>query len=125
VLENGATENEPVLLTIPQAVTNGLIRGRYPWYQVADGDTFRAIIGCAEDAKTCNVKFNLDYIVEGETAIKTMATWNETWNGSVQSVVVDISGLAGKKVWFILTVAANGETRDNRAMWLAPRIINR
>lgn len=125
VLETGATDNEPALLTIPQAVTDGVIHGKYPWYTVVDGDNFRTVLGCADDAKTCNVKFNLDYILDGETTIRNLASWGKTWDGSIKSVTFDLSGLAGKKVRFVLTVVANGETRDNRAMWLAPRILHK
>lgn len=125
VLENGATDNEPALLMIPHAVTNGWIQGKYPWHTVVNGDTFRAVLGCAEDAKTCNVKFQLDYVLDGETTIRNLAAWDKTWDGTIKSVAFDLSFLAGKKVRFVLTVVANGETRDNRAMWLAPRIISK
>ena len=125
VLENGATDNEPVLLSVPKAVTNGLIHGKYPKYNVVAGDSFRAVLSCAENAKTCNVKFSLDYIQDGETTLKNIASWNKTWDGTVNSVVVDLTPLAGKRIRFLLTVSANGETRDNRAMWLAPRILHK
>jgi len=123
-LENGATDNEPALLTIPQAVTDGWIRGHYPWYVVENGDQFRTILFCAEDARTCTVKFKLEYILDGEETIRTMAAWDKVWDGSIHRIAIDLSSLAGKKVMFILTVLANGETRDNRAMWLAPRILH-
>lgn len=123
ILENGYKDDEPVLLTVPQNQTDGVIRGRYPSYTVQSGDHFRAVLGCANDAKSCSVKFELSYVVDGESAIQAAGTWTKSYDGNNLPVDLDLSSLAGKKVRFILTVFANGEMKDDRAQWLAPRII--
>lgn len=121
VLESGSTDDEPALLTVPQAVSDGVIRGKFPGYTVKDGDKFKAVIGCAYKAEQCDVKFQLDYQI-GSDSIQTLATWNEKYDGIFNSVSVDLSSLAGKQVNFILTVFANGVMQQDRALWLAPRI---
>lgn len=121
VLESGTADNEPALLTVPQAVSDGVIRGKFPGYTVKDGDMFKAVIGCAYKAEQCDVKFQLDYQI-GSDSIQTLATWSEKYDGSFNSISVDLSSLAGKQVNFILTVFANGVMQQDRAQWLAPRI---
>lgn len=124
VLENGYKDDEPVLLTVPQSQNDGVIRGKFPLYTVKSGDHFMAVLGCANDAKNCSVKFELSYIVDGESAIQAAGSWVKTYDGkTLLPVDVDLNFLAGKKVRFILTVFANGEMKDDRAQWLAPRII--
>jgi hypothetical protein len=125
VTETGSIENEPALLTVPQAQKDGADRGKFPAYTIQSGDTFRAILFCAQDAKDCSVIFQLDYIVEGETNIQTAINWSKAWDGKLKSVVFDLSGLTGKRVRFILTVFANGDMKDDRAEWLAPRILHK
>ena len=120
-LENGATENEPALITYPQSVNDGLIRGKFTPVPIKAGDTFRAVVGCENDAKSCNVQFKLDYQVDNG-AVQNLGTWGEIYDGNVNSVVVDLSALAGKNVTFYLTVLGNGSTTGDRAQWLMPRI---
>jgi hypothetical protein len=124
VLENGYQDDEPVLLTVPQAQTDGVIRGKFPLYTVRSGDHFQAVLGCVKGAKDCSVKFELSYIIDGESAIQAAGSWVKTYDGStLVPVDLDLTSLAGKNVRFILTVFANGEMKDDRAQWLAPRII--
>jgi hypothetical protein len=81
------------------------------------------VVGCANEAKNCSVKFELSYIVDGESTIQSAGSWVKTYDGNNLSVDQDLSSLAGKKVRFILSVFTNGEMKDDRAQWLAPRII--
>ncbi len=120
-LETGQIDDEPGLITQPQAVNNGIIRGKYPSIRVQAGYHFMALIGCEYTAKNCSVKFQLDYQI-GDGAIQNLASWTEGFDGNFQVVDVDVSGLAGQDVKFILTVLANGEMNQDRALWLAPRI---
>jgi hypothetical protein len=120
-LENGQIDDEPALLTNPQIVTDGVIRGKYPAFRVESGYHFQSLIGCARDAKNCDVRFQLDYQI-GDGSIQTLASWAENYNEALTSVDVDLSSLAGKDVKFILTVFANGASNGDRAQWLAPRI---
>jgi len=124
VFESGSTDDEAALLTVPQAVSDGVIRGKFPGYTVKDGDKFKAVIGCAYQAEQCDVKFQLDYQI-GTDSIQTLITWNEKYDQKFNSVEVDLSSLAGKQVNFILTVFANGVMQQDRAQWLAPRIVSK
>ncbi len=122
-LENGSIDDEAALLTVPQQVNDGVIRGKYPTLSIKSGDTFAAIIGCEEKATDCNVRFQLDYQVDnGDT--KTLVSWDEVYDKIFHSVTADLSSLAGKNVRFILTVLANGSASGDRALWLLPRIIH-
>jgi hypothetical protein len=114
-------ENETMLETIPSRGSSGIISGRYPAYEVEDGDQWTAIIGCLDNSPKCNVTFQLNYSVSGGS-VQTLASWKEKDNGSFQRVTVDLSSLAGESVQIILTVVNNGSSTDDRAFWLAPHI---
>jgi len=109
-------------VTQPRAITDGVIRGKYPVYRVKDGEHFKALVMCASTSDNCDVKFQLDYQI-GSDAIQTLGTWNEINDEKYRSVDVDLSGLVGKDVKFILTVMANGAMNQDRAQWLSPRIV--
>lgn len=121
ILETGYVDDQHALLTNPPRVNDGVIRGKYPVYTVSSGDHFKSIIGCEHNAKNCNVRFQLDYQVDGGT-IQTLASWHEIYDDKFTSVDVDLSSLAGSNVRFILTVFANGASDMDRAQWLLPRI---
>lgn len=123
-LESGYIEDEPALITHPQMITDGVIRGKYPSVRIESGHHFQALIGCANKANSCDVNFQLDYQI-GDGAIQTLATWHEVYDEMFRNVDVDLSSLAGKDVRFILTVFANGSSNQDRAMWTAPRIVKK
>ncbi len=120
-LETGYVDDEPALVTHPQMVNDGIIRGKYPSMRVESGHRFSAIIGCARSTSGCDVRFQLDYQIGGGS-IQNMASWHEVYDEKFTTVDVDLSGLAGNDVRFILTVTANGASSKDRAQWLAPRI---
>ena len=121
-LETGAVENEAALETHPQFVDNGYISGRFPAFNVKAGDRFKAVIGCLYNGSACNVQFLLNYVADGGPE-QTLASWNQTYDGSIQKLDVDLSSLAGKSVIFILRVNANGPSNQDWAFWLQPRIV--
>ncbi len=121
VMETGVTENEPGLLTTPQDIRNGFISGQYPAFTVQAGDRFRTIVNCQYNSKKCNVIFQLDYKNNGQ--IKTLAIWNEVYEGKYYPVDLDLSALAGETVKFILMVSANGGQNEDNAIWLNPHIL--
>lgn len=120
-MENGITEDEPGLLTVPRDNDNGIISGQYPAFTVQAGDRFRTIVNCQYKSKNCNVIFRLDYKNNGE--IKTLASWNEAYEGNYYTVDLDLSSLAGETVKFILLVSANGDHNNDNAIWLNPHIV--
>ena len=119
-MENGTTQNK-ALITHPQMVTNGLITGKYPAFNVQSGDRFQASINCLYRADDCNLIFKVQYQI-GNGAIQTLGQWNEAYEGQHFAVNVDLSSLNGQRVKFILTVLANGSAHEDYAMWVAPRI---
>ena len=124
-LENGATENEPVLFTHPQWVDGGLISGRFPAIDVVEGDRFKAVIGCLykSGGSACEVKFQVTYHADGGST-KLLGQWEEVYDGTIRKIDIDLAeeGLAGKSVEFALVVLANGPSTQDWAFWLLPRI---
>ena len=120
-MENGSTEDEPGLLTYPQDTRNGVISGKFPFFTVQAGDRFRTIVSCQYNATKCNVIFRLDYRLDGK--LKTLASWQEVYEGKYYPVDLDLSSLAGQTVKFTLVVSANGSNNNDYAIWLNPHII--
>jgi len=121
VLENGSTENEPGLLTVPEDINNGFISGQYPPITIQAGDRLRAIVNCQYNAKNCDVFFRINYRVNGQ--VKTLASWHEIYDEKYYPVDLDLGSLAGQSVNFILIVDANGPQKNDQAIWLNPHII--
>jgi hypothetical protein len=86
-----------------------------------DNEHFRAVVGCMNKAVNCNVKFTLDYQVEGQSAIG-LGAWVEKYDQSVTKIDVDLSFLEGKNVRLLLTVMSNGSSVDDVAFWLLPAL---
>ncbi len=120
VLETGSTENEPGLVTQPQMVNDGWIRGTFPPISITGGVYFKSILGC-NGSENCDVIFKLNYKI-GSGSEQTLATWHEVQDGNFTRAKVDLSSLEGEEVQFILLVMANGSSANDQALWLAPRI---
>jgi hypothetical protein len=121
VMENGSSQDEAGLLTVPRNAVDGYIRGEYPPIRIKDGDRFRARVNCAHGATACNVLFLLEYQIGGGS-IRSLGRWNEAYEGKFYTVDLDLSSLAGDDVKFILSVSANGPFNQDRGLWIAPRI---
>lgn len=122
-LEDGGNYSK-VLETSPQAVTDGVITGRYPAYSVVSGEHFTAKIGfLAQSDGTCgagSVKFQLNYRDAG--VLKPLTEWTESCDGKLTAVDVNLTPLAGKTIEFVLGVLANGPATQDWAVWVAPQI---
>jgi len=122
-LETGAASNK-VLETHPQWVNDGVITGRYPAYTVVTGEHFTAKLGFLAQADgTCgtgNVKFQLNYKEGG--VVKPLGEWQKSCDGTLKSIDVDLTSLAGKTVEFVLAVLANGPASQDWAVWVSPQI---
>ena len=123
-LETGVTDNRSGLITFPQNINNGYIQGIYPSYNVKPGDKFRATIGCEHGATSCYVVFRLDYSISGTSSIQTYWAFVEKYENQVYNADIDLSGLVGKDVKFILSVLSTGSPSGDRALWTAPVIYN-
>ncbi|MBL8049773.1 MAG: hypothetical protein JNM46_01000 [Anaerolineales bacterium] len=120
-LENGAKSEEVGLLSVPRDRRNGIISGQFPAFTVQNGDRFRALVYCQNEATKCNVIFKLNYLNNGQ--IKTLGTWNEAYEGKYYTIDISLNSLAGETLKFILEVNANGGNNQDYAIWLNPRII--
>jgi hypothetical protein len=121
MMESGKTEDEPGLLTVPKDASYGFIRGVYPSIQIQYGDRFRALVNCQYQAYGCDVIFKLNYQIGGSTY--TLGQWHEIYDGLYTPIDLDLSSLAGQNVIFKLVVNANNYSHQDRALWIAPRIV--
>jgi hypothetical protein len=119
--ESDKPEDEPALLTQPQAVTDGAISGKFPAIDIKTGYHFKAVIGCLNDSTDCSVKIQLNYRKDGGD-LQPLDSWVESYDGEVRKLDVDLSSLAGHSVQIILGVLANGSSSNDAILWLSPRI---
>jgi predicted small secreted protein len=119
-LEN-RVEDEPGLWTEPEWVDGGYIQGTYPEFEVRQQDRFRTLISCHSESPDCDVRFRLDYRIDGGP-IQTLAKWNERFDGSYTKVDLGLDALAGKRVQFILTVLAKDVYAMDSAIWVRPTL---
>ncbi len=116
--EGGRADDERTLWMHPN---KGFIEVTYPNYTVKLGDRFATRIGCAYGYSGCNIKYALDN-QRSDGTIVNLGKWNETSDGKIHSININLDGLAGQTVKFILTVYDNGNPNAAQALWLAPRI---
>ena len=122
-LEDGSTPTK-ILETHPQWVDDGVMSGIYPSYTVVAGEHFKAKIGfLALSYGSCGAGdaiFQLNYKESG--TIHPLGSWTETCDGSLRSVDVDLSSIAGHTVQLALAVLANGSSNQDWAVWVSPRV---
>ena len=119
-----STSPGKILEIHPKWVDDGVMTGLYPAYTVVSGEHFRAKIGFLAKADgscgTGNAKFQLNYKEAG--VLKPFGEWTETCDGTLKSVDVDLTSIAGKNVQFALAVLANGPADQDWAVWVSPEI---
>jgi hypothetical protein len=106
----------------PQDLEDGWIRGEYPEIEIKPDYHFKAVVGCMDDARKCDVIFQLNYRI-GDGEIQTLWETREVYDDAYTRVDVDLSSLEGEDVQLILTVLANGSPEDDLAFWLVPRVV--
>ncbi len=123
-LEDGSSPSK-VLEVYPQMVNDGSMTGLYPAYTVVPGEHFKAKIGfLALPDGTCgagNVKFQLNY-KEVSGTFNSLGEWADTCDGILKEIDLNLSGVAGKSVQFVLAVLANGPATQDSAVWVNPRV---
>jgi Ig-like domain-containing protein len=119
-IEDNYQDDEITLVVIPSAGTVGVVSGRYPAVTVQNGDRFQALVGCMDDMDDCDVTFRLKYM-DG-SGIHTLGSWHEVYEGMHTRIDVDLSGLAGQQVQFILEVDNNDSSYEDKVFWMAPHI---
>jgi len=121
-LENGQSILRPSLLTVPENIFNGYIRGIYPSFKVQQGDRFQAIVNCENKAISCDVLFRVDYEL-ADGIVRELWGIGEQYDGRYFTVDLDLSPLAGQDVQFIFTILSLGQASGDRALWVEPRIV--
>jgi TIR domain/Ig-like domain from next to BRCA1 gene len=122
-VESGETDSRPSILTFPQSITNGFVQGFFPPFTVQAGDRFLTTISCESGASSCYVAYRLDYQI-GTDPIKTLWVFRQKYEGLSYSANLDLGSLAGQTVKFILYISAWGSPIGDRALWIAPSIVN-
>lgn len=123
VIAGGYKDDEGALYTVPAKGGDGMILGRFPKFKIKPGDRFRAFIVCADKASKCSVTYELLYNVAGSSEGGSLGTWDINYNDSKQ-LDVGLDSLAGKEVIFHLKVYSKGDSTDDVALWMAPRVTN-
>ena len=119
-MENGNTQGK-ALLTYPQKSNKGWISGIYRGFEVQSGDRFQTLINCMYEANDCDATFQLSYQI-GNGPIRNLGQWREVYEGRFYTVDIDLSSLRGQRVKFIFTVFTNGNSHEDFALWMSPRI---
>lgn len=122
-LETGSSSGR-VLLNYPKRDIDGWVSGLFPSYLVQNGDRLKGKLGFLKNPDdTCgagDVVFQFNYY-DG-TTVRGIRQWTKTCTGKFIDVDIDLSGLKGQNVRFILTVRANGAATDDYAIWNSLRI---
>ncbi len=122
-LEDGTTASAASLLTVPSDAQDGYILGLYPQYQVRPGDHFQAGAGCEIGAQLCSVLFRVSYL-DTTGAAHDLWTVGEFLDGHHVDLDLDLADLAGQQIRIVLSVNNLGNSAGDRALWIAPRIVN-
>jgi hypothetical protein len=123
ILESGVVSSKSALLAFPENSASGYIRGVYPEYFIQSGDHFQLAVSCENNQLNCNVIYEIGYQV-GTGPIQVLWVSVKWYDGQASSVDLDLSYLAGQTVKFVLTTYVNGSPVEDRALWVAPRIVN-
>lgn len=118
-LEDGSKPSK-VVETHPMWVDNGVITGLYPAYTVQPGEHFKAKIGFLGPCGTGNVVFQLNYKQGG--TVYPLGSWTDSCDGNLTTVDVNLSGIAGQTVQFVLGALANGSSGQDWAVWVSPQV---
>ena len=81
----------------------------------------QATLGCAENRTSCNVRFQLNYRVNGG-AVQNYGQWDMTYTSQPTSIDLSLTPLANENIELILAVIANGPAEGDWAVWVAPRV---
>ncbi len=122
-LNNATLENNSkyskVLETHPQWVNYGYIQGEYSMtnYVVGKDDYFYAWVGLLKGASAGNVTFRV-YIQPVGSPSKPVTSLNDTYDGKVKNIEVNLAAWRGKKIQkFILRVDAGPSASQDWAVW--------
>ncbi len=118
--ENGSQENER---TIWMHINNpnDYLQGFFPATTIQSGNHFIAWIGCLYGNNNCTTTFSLDYKVDNGS-VANLGKWNETYDGKITKIDIDLSQFAGKSVQFILGASNKNASGPLDVFWFVPSI---
>lgn len=121
---SGYTEDEPGILMVPQAATDGLIVGKFPPVLLPAKPKLITLVVCAFNAAKCDAKVLLTAQQVGTSDEVTLLDVQKTAANDTSPVTIDLAakGLAGKTVVFRMYVKANGAATDDRIYWVNPSL---
>ncbi len=120
-LEDGK-EYDEVLETHPKWEDKGYIVGKFPTYTVGSGDSLIGRLGFLAKADgTCgdgDAIFEIFYTIDDDQdSLERLGKWEETCDGDLLSINVDLSFLDDEDVEFYLVIRANGSSSQDWAVW--------
>ena len=101
----------------------GWIKGVYSGVQIEPGSRFNTTIGCLYGATTCDVNFVLQYRI-ADNPWEELGAWQQTSDGAVEEIDIDLANFVGLSVDFTFWVDANSNGGLDQAIWVNPRIEN-
>jgi hypothetical protein len=121
-LEDGKTYSK-ALATYPERIDDGEILGIFSPYTVKDGDHFVAQVGFRSGCENGKVSFQFGYMEGGSFQI--LKEWSKSCDGNMKTLDFDLADLEGEEHEFVLAVDAVGSFRNDKVMWIDPRIQKR
>ncbi len=118
--EDGQKEDERAIWMHLEG-PNDWMQGFYPAQAIKSGDHFIAWIGCLDGSDDCSATFSLDFKVNGGST-ENLGKWNETLDGKITKIDLDLSQFDGKNVQFILGVTNKNSSGAVNVFWFIPSI---
>jgi hypothetical protein len=122
IIENGTTDDEGTIISVPAAGGDGMIQGQFPNLLIHSGDRFEATALCSYQKTNCSVTFEVLAQEQGSSTITSLGTWNKTYDNTTVPIDIDLSAYDGKNMIFYLKVSSGGNSTDDYAQWMAARI---
>lgn len=119
---------ERSIQTHPRWVPDGYIYGSYDLHNLGidlqTGDRFVSEVGFLKGADAGEVRFSLWYDSKPEQAggETMLVERDDTHDGKLRDINVDLSGYSGRAGALILRVDAKGSSAQDWAVWINPRI---
>jgi hypothetical protein len=122
-VEIGVQEDEPAIVVMPNDGTGGFVTGTTNFFTVQAGDRVRTVVGCLHNQVQCNLTFEIGYRTQ-TGAYGALGVWGQAYDGSLDKLDVDLTGLAGQNIQLVLTARSNtGSSFENYGFWLNPRLV--
>jgi len=121
MFEGHIPENEnSIEILLPEREGSVMI-GVFPASVIRAGDHLHLGTGCGDDAPQCDLTYEVIALTENNRTV--IGAWHEVSDGILQTVNLDLSGLADQSVQFIFSLRSNTATQENRGFWFFPILL--